>query len=156
MVGDYIGEDLELPDPQLSRVLNKQDLTYGNASYLNIFTIASESITTFKLYTLMMKLKSLFNITIDVSEEEINKYGSYAYVYKLHNELGKRFPSLVSLYNTHLIDTYLDVKFLRSKEGFERKEGRTTRYISVQESEIEKAERVREASVLSKLRRGEM
>jgi len=145
------GEGLVVNDPQVSRILNRYDMTFGHAIFKNIIAIQQEANLTTETWITIHKILALFGIRITLDDNEENKLLNY--LHKLQQELAKRFPSLLELYNSLLIDLYVNVKYLRNKQGFERI-NQTTKREEIRHigEESEKAEETRESLIKQKLR----
>ena len=145
------GEGLVVNDPQVSRILNRYDMTFGHATFKNILAIQQEANLTTEIWITIHKILALFGIVVEPDEDAENKLLSY--LHKLQNELAKRFPSLLELYNSLLIDLYVNVKYLRNKQGFERI-NQTTKREEIKHigEEPERAEETRESIIKQKLK----
>lgn len=114
----WLGEDLPPINDALVKILNASDTTLGNAEYINILAISTKSQQLLFLWVLIHRLLEVFGVDYKQALKELDRD---TYLYWLREQISKRFPSLLELYDYTVVSLFTNVKFLRSKDGFERK-----------------------------------
>ena len=148
----WLGGSLPPVDVHLQAILNPADTTLGYATYENIIALNNKSKALLWIWNFIHRLLDLFNIQIQVDWSKDNAV--MVYLQKVRVEIAKRFPSLLSLYDYIVASLFLNVKFLRSREGFERKMQATR--ISIEEYKGEGASEIREKVAKSKIAKEEL
>jgi len=144
----WLGEELPPINDALKKILNASDTTLGNAEYINILAISTKSQQLLFLWVLIHRLLEMFGVNY---KEALQQMDRDTYLYWLREQISKRFPSLLELYDYTIVSLFTNVKFLRSREGFERK-----MEVTHIEERTEKASEIREQAakkgILSTLR----
>jgi len=144
------GSGILLSNPQLQILLDRRDLTYGYARYLDMFAIKKTAHIINSLWRLTAKFFALYQIPLKKEYKDVKEF-----VEDFLAQIQARSPSLAKLYEDELIDLYIQVKYLRSREGYEREALITKKELSISEGE-KGEEKLREGIIKRKVIKGEV